>query len=273
MLRRVLRALILVAVLAAPARADLRFAHGNDAFTDLDPPVDDAGFTTDLSLAFWRPVRGYHAGGALLHRWVTERFPGRRRCDLVELVATGERGWTRGLATLIAGARLGPTFTGNLGGRALQNGWHEISKTGNTLDQGLQHDYVRGVEAGVVAGGRAHAAFGRRAQAYAITDAQLALATGVSSVEAALGGRVRHRAGTLVLGAHLEVAVQRFHVADDRLALTGGYRTGFGGAWRTGAVIAYRRFGIDFEYRANEGNSGEPIAVIGFTFKQAGTAF
>jgi hypothetical protein len=269
---RLVVVVLALGVFALEARADLRFTHGNDAFTDLDPPVDDDGFTTDLALAFWRPYRGYLVGAAIFDRWFTEAG-GSRRCDLLELVATGERTWTRGRVTLTAGARLGPVFTGNLGGRAMQNGYHTISGTGRTLDEGLQADYAGGTDAGILAGTRGRATIGTRVQGYAALDGQLAAFTGVTSLDAALGTHLAHRAGHLVLGAHGELAVQRFHTADDRLALRGGHRTGFHGAWRAGIDLAYKRVRFDVQYRANEGASGEPIVTLAWTFKRAGDRF
>jgi hypothetical protein len=263
---------LVTAALATEARADLRFVHANDAFSDLDPPVDDDGFTTDLALAFWRPYRGMLVGGAVFDRWVTEQG-GDRRCDQLELVATVERTWPRGVVSLTGAGRLGPTFTGNLGGRWMQNGWHALSGTGPTLDDGLQSDYAGGVDAGIVAGARGRAAIGSRSQGYAALDTQLAIATGVTFLDAALGGRAAHRFAHLELGAHVELAVQRFHVADDRLALRSGYRSGFEAAWRAGIDIAYKRIRFDLQYRANEGNSGEPIVTLAWTFKQAGARF
>src|SRR5438093_950743 len=112
---------------AGEARADLRTAFGNDYLAKLDPNDDD-GFTNDLDVRFWRPRGDYLLGGELFDRWITEqpRSAGRRR-DLVELVATGERSWGAGRERLLTlGARIGPTFTGNLGGRWGQNAFHTL---------------------------------------------------------------------------------------------------------------------------------------------------
>jgi hypothetical protein len=110
-------------------------------------------------------------------------------------------------------------------------------------------------------------------QGYAFTDAQVSIGTGVSSIEGAAGGRVRDYLGRTELGAHVELAVMRFHVTDERLALPGAYRPGLHGAWRVGVHVARGRVRFDYEYRANEDGSGEPICVIAVTIKQAGTTF
>ncbi len=260
-----------VATLPEIARADMRIAIGNDVFTELDPPIDDDGFTNDIDLAFWRPYRAYLVGGRLVHRWITEEtdIPSGRRRDLVDLLATAERPWR----FLTGSARVGPTFTGNLGGRYMQNGWHYLCRCGTLLEDGLQSEYEGGTDVGALAGARLRAAHGTWAQAYAFTDGQLSLGTGVSSFEAAAGGIVEGTRGANRFGAHAEVAAMRFHVVDDRLALPGAYRPGWHGAWRLGVHYARGRVRVDYEYRANEGGSGEPFAVIAVTIKQAGASF
>lgn len=249
------------------ASADIRIAIRNDVFTELDPPIDDDGFTNDIDIHFWRPYRAYLIGGRLEHRWITEetRMPMGRRRDLVELFATVERPW-RFLSTQL---RLGPVLTGNLGGRYMQNGWHTLCRCGALLEDGLQSEYVGETDAGVVAGAQVRAATGTWVQAYGFVDGQAAIGTGVSSVEAAGGGQIEWRG----LGAHVELAVMRFHVVDERLALPGAYRPGWHGAWRAGVHYARGRVRVDYEYRANEDGSGEPIGVIAVTIKQAGTSF
>lgn len=261
-----------LAALATDARADLRFAHANDAFTDLNPPVDDSGFTTDLSLAFWRPFRGYDIGGALHHRWLTE-VGGDRRRDEATLLATAEDQLERGPFSIRLGARLGPVVTGNWGGRALQNGWHSLTKSGPTLDEGLQDRYEGGSDGGVLVGGRASVSLGGTLQSYAVVDGQLAIGTGTSAIDAAIGTRVVYRVRCVELSAHVEGASVRYHVSDDRLAIPGGYRPGFQTAWRAGFHVAWRWVRTEFQYRANEGGSGEPIAVLAWTFKKRGESF
>jgi hypothetical protein len=249
------------------AAADIRIAIGNDVFTEVDPPIDDNGFTNDIDIHFWRPYRDYLVGGRLVHRWITEDtdVPSGRRRDLVDLVATAERPWR----FLTGAVRVGPTFTGNLGGRYMQNGWHYLCRCGTLLEDGLQSEYEDN-DIGALAGARVRAVFGTWLQAYAFTDGQVSIGTGVSSFETAVGGSVEaaHR-----FGAHAELAVMRFHVVDERLALPGAYRPGWHGAWRLGVHYARGRVRVDYEYRANESGSGEPFAVIAVTIKQAGTAF
>jgi hypothetical protein len=206
-----------------------------------------------------------------VHRWITEEtdIPSGRRRDLVDLVATVERPWR----FLTGSARVGPTFTGNLGGRYMQNGWHYLCRCGTLLEDGLQSEYEGDTDAGVLAGARIRAASGTWAQAYAFADGQVSLGTGVSSFETAGGGIVEGVRGANRFGAHGELAVMRFHVADERLALPGAYRRGWHGAWRLGVHFARGRIRIDYEYRTNESGSGEPFAVIAVTVKQAGAAF
>jgi hypothetical protein len=262
--------LVIIAVLATLpeiAHADMRIAIGNDVFTELDPPIDDDGFTNDLDLAFWRPYRAYLVGGRLVHRWITEEttLPSGRRRDLVDLVATASRPW-RFLTTAV---RVGPTFTGNLGGRWMQNGWHALCRCGTLLEDGLQSEYEGDGDIGALVGSNVRATSGAWAQVYGFVDGQLSVGTGVSAVEAAVGGSIERSH----LGAHVELAVMRFHVVDERLALPGAYRPGWHAAWRAGVHYARGRIRVDYEYRANEDGSGEPFAVIAVTIKQAGTAF
>jgi hypothetical protein len=202
-----IRCLVVLAWLAGDARADLRTAIAND-FLAAGDPVDDDGFTNDIDVRFWRPYRGYLIGGELYDRWVTEepRVAGRRR-DLVELLATGERAWDRGLVQLVAAARGGPVFTGNLGGRWMQNAFHTTCGCGDTLDEGLQRSYERGNAGGLLVGTRARASIGvPLARAYVALDDQLALGTGVSFVDAAVGGGLAWRATpALELGGHVEL--------------------------------------------------------------------
>jgi len=258
------------------ARADFRFAMGNDVFTEAWPiGSDDNGFTNDLDLHFWRPWRELLIGGRLVDRWITEEIPsGGRRRDLLDLLATAERSWGIPARSLVASARLGPTVTGNLGGRWMQNAVHTTCGCGRPLDEGLQDTYEGGTDAGVLVGGHAVAGAGLPwTQAYAASDAQLSIGTGVSSIEGALGARILGSSGRNRYGAHVEVAVDRFHVADARLALPGAYRGGWQAGWRAGVHFARARVGVDVEYRTNESGSGQPFGVVALTFKQAGTAF
>ena len=253
------------------ARGDIRIAIGNDVFTELVPPIDDNGLTNDIDVHFWRPYRDYLVGGRLVDRWITEAtfMPGARRRDQLDLFATAER--TFGLVT--PSLRLGPTFTGNLGGRWMQNGWHTLCRCGARLDQGLQSEYEGDNDAGVLVGARVRVAYGTRLQPYAFVDGQLSLGTGLDMFESAGGLAVEQPHGRNRFGAHGEVAVLRTHVVDERLALPGSYRPGWHGAWRLGVHFARGRFRVDYEYRANEGGSGEPFAVIALTIKQAGTSY
>ena len=260
--------------LASAAHADARIAHGNDAFSELVPPLDDTGFTTDLAFAMWRPWRGYDVGGSYFHRWLTDEYTEDRE-DLVELTATAARRWGPRHAELVAAARTGPVLTGNWGGRWLQNAWHAVSRSGPTLDEGLADHYPEDRAFGWLAGARAAGAWGVPAvQAYGVTDVQLSVGTGVSSIELAAGVRAFARVSCVEFGAHVEGAFDRFAVADDTLTLRGGYgTTRWERAWRVGVFVAWARMQISYEYRANEGGSGEPIGVIAVTIKQSGSSF
>lgn len=268
-------ACLLLLALAGEARADLRTAIGNDILAAGDAGDDD-GFTNDIDVRFWRPHGGYLIGGELYDRWVTEepRVAGRRR-DLVELVATAERGWERGLVQLVVAGRGGPVFTGNLAGRWMQNAFHTTCRCGDSLDEGLQHIYEDSRDAGLVVGTRARASIGVPvARAYAALDDQLALGTGVSFIDAAGGAAVAWRATpSLELGGHVELAAVRFAVADDALAMPGGYRPGWRAAVRFGVHVAHGRFRVEYQHRSNEGGSGSPIGVVAVTVKQAGGRF
>ena len=258
-----------------PAHADFRYASGNDVYTELDPPVDDDGFTNDIDIWFWRSHRGYQIGGRLFDRWVTEvpRPAGGRR-DLIELVGTIERTWEADSVDLTVAGRAGPSFTGNLGGRWMQNGFHKLCGCGASLGQGLQHRYDGDGGIGALLGSRVRGSVGVPvAQAYGVVDGQAVLGAGVTWIDAAAGGKLTTRIGITELSAHGEVAVIRFHAADERLAMSGGYGTGWQTAYRLGVHVAWSRYRIEYQYRANEGSSGEPIGVFAFTIKQAGTTF
>jgi hypothetical protein len=260
-------------LVAAAARADVRATFRNDALADLDPPLDDDGFTNDLDFAFFRALDHYVLGGRLLHRWFTEPG-GDRRWDQVELLATAERPWGR---RVTISARLGPTAGGNWGGRWMQNGYHGLTRTGPTLDEGLPDRYPEGRTIGALAGGAirgGHGVLDDHVRGFARLDGQLALFAGVSSIEGAVGGELVGRADRVEFGLHGELAVARYHESDAALALPGGYGTeDFEPAIRIGAHVAWGRVRLDYEYRSNEGGSGEPVGLVAFWFKQAGTSF
>ncbi len=268
--------MLAVAIAPAAAHADFRFAIGNDTFTGLVPPFDDNGFTNDIDLHFWRPVRDYLVGARILDRWITEDVPvGGRRDDVLDVMGTVQRTFGRPLLReLTPSLRVGPTFTGNLGGRWGQNGFHTLCHCGRLLDEGLQDTYVGDNDYGVLVGARVLGAAGLPwIQAYTYTDGQLSLGAGVSSFEVAGGTQLLGTSGTNRFGAHVEVAAMRFHVVDDRLAFAGSYRPGWQGAYRVGVHFARGRIRVDYEYRANEGGSGEPFGVVAVTIKQAGHTF
>lgn len=269
-----LLALVAVTSVAGGAHADARIAHGNDAFSELDPPLDDTGFTADLAFAMWRPWGDYDVGGSYVHRWLTAK-DSRDREDLVELTATAARRWGPRHRELVLGGRTGPVLTGNWGGRWMQNAWHSVSGTGPTLDEGLADHYPADRALGWLAGVRAAGAWGIPAlQAYGVADAQISAGTGVSSIELAAGLRTFVRIRCVEFGAHVESALDRFHAADDALTLRGGYGTArWERAWRAGVQVAWGRTQIQYEYRANEGGSGEPIGVVAVTIKQSGHSF
>ena len=256
-------------------------------FTDLIPPMDDRGFTHDNVFVLRRRTGIYTFGGGFVHRFITSRID-RRRWDLVELFATAEHEWQPfGDRSLATGAlRAGPNLGGNWGGRYLQNGWHEISETGPTVDEGLANHYPGDHTYGFIVGARVRASIGDgarasigdavrasihdgarirsqdRLQAYSFVDGQLALGgTGVTQMEAALGGS----AASKHFGAHVEVALTRYHVGDPNLALPGAYRTGSQFEWRVGVDVHWSRFRVGYEYRANESGFGEPVGVIEFS--------
>jgi hypothetical protein len=264
-------------LLACPdAHADLRVGFQNDFFAHLNPKDDD-GFTNDLDIRFWRPLDVYLIGGRLFDRWVTEepRSAGGRR-DLVELVATGERSWGDGPAQRVTlAARAGPTFTGNMGGRWMQNAFHTVCGCGQTLAEGLQSRYIGGDDAGVLAGGGGRASLGLPwLQAYTALDAQAAVGTGVTFIDTAAGANAIVRNGQTEVGGHAELVLARYHVVDDMgLSMPGGYRPGWQTGYRLGVYAARGRYRIEYEFHSNEGNSGEPIGVVALTFKQAGTSF
>jgi hypothetical protein len=238
-------------------------AMRNDVFTELDPPIDDVGFTHDNVFSLRRRAGIHTLGGTIVHRWITSRTD-RRRWDLVELVATGERRWPLETAwpVITTAVRSGPVLAGNWGGRYLQNGWHAISDTGPTVDEGLANNYPGDRAYGFALGGRARARAGDRLQGYSFVDAQLAVGgTGVTSFEAAIGAS----AASARLGGHVELAGTRYRVTDPYLALPGAYRRGFHLEWRVGVDVHWSRFRIGYEYRANESGSGEPIGVLEFS--------
>jgi len=242
-------------------------AFRNDTFTELIPPFDDWGFTHDNVFALRRQSGTDTFGGSFVHRFITSNID-RRRWDLVEMFATAERSWLldaeRGVR--VRGiVRAGPTLGGNWGGRYLQNGWHAISKTGPTLDEGLANNYPDDRSFAFTAGSRAVATIGDRVQGYSYLDGQVALGqTGVTSMQAVLGGS----AASKHFGAHAEVALARYHVSEPYLALPGGYGSGFQFEWRVGVDVHWSRFRVGYEYRANESGSGEPLGVIEFSSTQ-----
>ena len=98
-------------------------------------------------------------------------------------------------------------------------------------------------------------------QRHGVIDAQLGLGGGgVSIIDAALGGTIGHPN----VGVHAEIALTHYWVSDELLALPGGYDDGFHVEWRVGFHVAWSRFRLSYQYRANEGGSGEPIGVIAF---------
>ena len=259
---------------ADTAHADLRFTIRNDTLTELVPPMDDLGFTNDLELAFWRPYRGFVIGGRVFDRLVTETAdqfgPGERRQDLLELVGTIEKTWgVIDLHSVTLTGRAGPVVTGNWGGRWYQNAFHTVCHCGTLLEEGLAHRYPEGRAYGALIGARVVASEGgEHAQAYSAIDGQASLGTGVTWVDAAMGGRLRTRVNGVALGLHAEIAAMRFHVESDALAIPGGYRPGWQLGWRIGAHVAWGRVRVEYEYRANEGGSGEPIGALSITVKQ-----
>jgi hypothetical protein len=279
-----------VVVTAGAARADNWVARGalqNDAFSDATPPLDDAGFTHDTAFALGRrgsePALGNGElilGGSLFHRIITAGPASafgidRRRWDQLELLATAEAtfpGTLRGVPTpSTLGLRVGPVFGGDLGGQYVQNTWHSISGTGPTVDQGLANTYPWDHRVGVLVGVRGRDQIGSEsrhgeaaASTFVVVDGQLALGqTGVTKLETAIGG-----SGTFHhLGASAEIALTRYHVGDPGLALPDAYGTGWNVEWRAGVHVAWSRYRVSYQYRANEAGSGEPIGVVAFELR------
>ncbi len=256
-----MRVVAILVVLATTAHADDwhgRAAIGNDAFTSVIPPLDDQGFTNDLALAVTHADDDLALGGSVFHRMITANDGSRRRWDELDLRATAAWPWRPDVE--LAGW-LGPSFGGNFGGLWIQNTWHAETGTGPTVEQGLQDRYPAGRRVGIVAGGRARGTLGDDVAAYGDATAQLALGdTGITMLALTAGGRARHR----WFAAHVELAVTRYDVADPYLALPDGYGAGWQLEWRVGVDVAWSRYRISYEYRANEGGSGEPIGVIAF---------
>ena len=104
-------------------------------------------------------------------------------------------------------------------------------------------------------------------RAYSAAVGQVAIgATGVTRGEIAGGTRVYAHLGDVRFSLHGELAVARYHVGDANLAGPRGYGSGFQLEWRVGADIAWSHYRVSYEYRANEGGSGEPIGVLAFDF-------
>jgi hypothetical protein len=222
------------------------------------PPFDDVGFTHDNVVAVSRQRGTLIVGGTIVERWITSARD-RRRWDQLDVLATGERAWPHRLATMV---RLGPTFGGNLGGRFMQDRWHSLSGTGPTIDEGLADDYPGSRRVALLAGVRARIQVGEDAlHGYGVLDGQLALgSTGVTSGESALGGSINARH----VGASAELAITRYHSRDPNLLLPGAYGAGWQLEWRIGVHAAWSRYRVAYQYRANEGGSGEPIGVLAF---------
>lgn len=237
-----------------------RAAIGNDAFADVVPPIEDQGFTNDLALEVHHTDDQLAIGGSIFHRMITANDGSRRRWDQLDLRATLVWRWR---PTVDLGAWFGPSFGGNFGGLTIQNTWHDWSGTGPTVDEGLQNIYPGDRRAGIVGGGYARGSIGGDIGAYGDVTAQLALgSTGVTMFGVTSGARAQHRWRNTALGAHIELAVTRYHVVDPYLALPDGYRAGWQLEWRAGVELAMGRYRISYEYRANEGGSGEPIGVL-----------
>jgi hypothetical protein len=257
----------MVLALCRVATADAwggRAAIGNDAFADVYPVIDDQGFTNDLALELHHTSDQLAIGGSILHRMITARDATRRRWDQVDLRAT--LAWQWRPAVELRGW-LGPSFGGNFAGLAIQNAWHRWTHSGPTVDDGLPNVYPGDRRVGVVGGGRARGSSGGDLGAYGDVAGQLAVgATGVTSVDAAAGAYAQHRWGGTALRAHIELALTRYHVEDPYLALPDGYGAGWQLEWRAGLELTTGRYRISYEFRANEGGSGEPIGVIAFAW-------
>lgn len=268
------------AVLAGTARADrrpelrrwdLELAWWNDFFSEL-PPVDDAGFTNDTVAALrWRLAPDRALRVAAVHRMVTERW-GRRRWDQLDLAGAYERRWPLGRFVAQVEGRGGLVVAGNLGGLALQDGWHRWTGTGPTVDEGLPDRYDGERRAAALIGARAELEWPAQwARPYGGLDGALALgSTGVSSFAAFAGVAAALPLGREVeLVAWFELAAGRYATGDPNLAMPGGYGTdGWQASPRLGAALRGRAWQLAWEWRGNEGGSGEPTGVVAFTVRR-----
>lgn len=266
---------IAVAVIAAALTAfaptalaeptEIRIAWWNDLFSEL-PPADDSGFTNDFELEVWCG----RFGGRLYYRIITEQVGSgdfaipTLRSDQLDLFATArERRRWRGF-DLDGRLRAGPTITGNLGGLAIQDGWHRLTRGGPTTDHGLQDTYEGDDRIGAVAGAwlSIDRAVGPLIAGVAV-DGQLALGTGVTSGAALARASVEigPPRSHLILSAELGVA--EYAAGDPNLELSGGYGAG-GSALLFRLAIGLRHQGtrFGFQFRANESGSGEPMGLF-----------
>ena len=241
---------------------EVRLAWGNDLFSEL-PPADDAGLTNDLDVAIVRVrARGALAiGGAVRHRMITERG-GERRWDLLDVVAVAARDQRRDALVARVTGRAGVSAAGDLGGRALQDGWHGLTGTGPTLEQGLQHRYDGDRRVALLLGARGEVRHtGDAVEPYATLDGQVALGgTGLLALELCAGARVVAWRGRLIVSVEGGGLVQ--DVLDDNLALPGGHGRGAHLLWRLGLDAGSARTRVGWQYRADESGSGEPIGVL-----------
>jgi hypothetical protein len=229
-------------------------------FSEALPPYDDVGFTHDNLLAIGRRDGDTYVGGSIMTRWITSGTD-RRRWDQIDILAVGERALPHRIHVT---GRFGPTLGGDFGGMHVQSWFHGVSGTGPTVDEGLANDYPDSRRIAALIGGRARGQLGEDAvHAYGHIDGQLALGnTGITSFELGGGGRGTWRH----LGAHVELAITGYHTRDPNLALPAGYDPGVHFEWRAGVDVAWSRYRIAYQYRANEGGSGQPIGGVAFAF-------
>lgn len=245
----------------------LRVAWWNDVFSERSP-ADDTGFTSDFEVDVWIRLHRGTVRARMMHRTITERFS-RRRWDQLDLIVAYEDELRPRRDTYVELAgRAGLTFGGNFGGCAVQNTWHELTGSGITVDEGLQNQYDGGRRAAVLGGLRAALVHGVSiAKLRAGTDAQATLGnTGVATLGGFAGGdlSVPIRRWRLLLTT--ELALIRYWTSDPNLTLRSAYGVG---EWQRqfrvglGAGIGATSFG--WQYRSNEGGSGEPTGVVWFS--------
>lgn len=252
----------------------MRVSWWNDLFSEL-PPADDSGFTSDFKLESLHRTRAGRVGARLFYRMITEQYePGtlrapKRRWDQLDAIGVLQRTRDWRQFHFLWEGRGGVTLVGNLGGRKIQNGWHQLSKSGATLDEGLQNTYAGGRRPAIITGSRF--SITRQLQILEVSagaDGQFALgSTGVSFISGFVGVSTELDTGDYRFDFGGEVALENYSTRDPNLALFGAYAAGGDHfAFRVHAVMRTRLYSVGWQYRANEGGSGEPTGLFLFGY-------